>query len=283
MLLVVDEVRRLSPVIVTFTLRGPDGEELPPASPGAHLAVEVPCGGGKEWRHWSLVDFDGSLAVPRAYRLAVRLEEASRGGSRFVHETLAPGHRLRVLPPKNDFPLDMAQDDVVLIAGGIGITPLSGMAAALARAGKRFVLHYSGRTRVLLAFVPELRAICGDSLCLHADDDVETRLDVPALMAGLRPGRPIYVCGPRGMIERDHRRSDIARMEEGERSFRAVQRAGERVRRSRVRSDVGEKRIDAFRSAGQVDPGSDGECRARAAFGLSSRRVRRLFDRGDRG
>ena len=201
-MLVVGELSRVNPAIVTFTLRRPDGAPLPPAEPGAHLSIAVPCGGGTEWRHWSLVDLDNSLAAPRAYRLAVRLEEGSRGGSRFVHEELRPGHSLQVLPPKNEFPLDPAADDVVLIAGGIGITPIIGMASALARAGKRFVLHYSGRSRALLAFVPELLAICGDRLHVHADDEADTRLDIAALIASLRPAQPIYVCGPRGMIER---------------------------------------------------------------------------------
>jgi ferredoxin-NADP reductase len=201
MTLVVDELRRLNPTIMTFTLRRPDGGVLPAAEPGAHVSIGVPCDGATEWRHWSLVDLDGSLAAPRSYRLAVRLEEASRGGSRFVHEVLQPGHALQVMSPKNDFPLD-ATDDVVLIAGGIGVTPLIGMAGALARAGKRFALHYSGRTRAALAFVPELQALCGERLHIHADDEADTRLDLAHLVATLRPGQPIYVCGPRGMIER---------------------------------------------------------------------------------
>ncbi|HEX4260361.1 MAG TPA: PDR/VanB family oxidoreductase [Acetobacteraceae bacterium] len=196
--LVVAERVQLSPLIVALRLRDPRGAALPGAAPGAHISLAVP---GDAWRHYSLVDFSGGLSSPDEYRIAVRLEDASRGGSRFVHERLHTGETIRVLPPQNDFPLDPGADDPLLIAGGIGITPMTGMVASLARAQRPFLLHYSGRSAGLLAFVPELSRLCGDLLVLHADDDPATALSVPLLIGGARRGRPIYVCGPRGMIE----------------------------------------------------------------------------------
>ncbi len=196
--LVVAERTEINPLIVSLRLRHPSGAMLPGAEPGAHISIAVP---GDAWRHYSLIDFDGSLAAPREWRIAVRLEDPSRGGSRFVHERLHQGETVRVLPPENDFPLDPDAGDPVLIAGGIGITPITGIAGALSRAGKSFALHYSGRSAGLLAFVPELRALCGERLSLYADDEPARTFSVPKLVAGLRRGRPIYVCGPRGMIE----------------------------------------------------------------------------------
>ncbi len=196
--LVVTERTEINPLIVSLRLRDPNGAPLAGAEPGAHISLAVP---GEAWRHYSLIDFDGSLAAPRDWRIAVRLEDPSRGGSRFVHEHLHEGETVRVLPPQNDFPLDADAENPVLIAGGIGITPITGMAGALSRANKPFALHYSGRSAGLLAFVPELRALCGERLSIYADDEPARTLSVPRLIAGLRRGRPIYVCGPRGMIE----------------------------------------------------------------------------------
>ena len=196
--LVVAERTEINPLIVSLRLRHPRGTPLPGAEPGAHISLAVPV---EAWRHYSLIDFDGSLGAPRDWRIAVRLEDPSRGGSRFVHERLHEGEIVRVLPPQNDFPLDPNADNPVLIAGGIGVTPITGMAGALSRAGRPFAVHYSGRSAGLLAFVPELQALCGERLSLYADDEPARTLSVPRLIAGLRRGRPIYVCGPRGMIE----------------------------------------------------------------------------------
>ena len=88
---------------------------------------------------------------------------------------------------------------MLLIAGGIGVTPLASMAAALSAAGKRYALHYSGRSVAQLALVEELRALAGAALTLYGDDGV--CLDLSVLLAGCQPSQPIYVCGPKGMVD----------------------------------------------------------------------------------
>lgn len=195
-------VARLNPLIAEFRLADPSGAVLPGFAPGAHIPLAVTLEGGEVWRHYSLIDFGGEISTPAEYRIAVRREEPGRGGSRWLHAMLTEGGPVRILPPRNDFPLDLTQDDYVLIAGGIGITPLTGMAAALQRAGKRYALHYAGRSKALLAFLPELSAMAKERLVVHCDDDLATALDVGRLLDAHRPGQPLYVCGPRGLLDR---------------------------------------------------------------------------------
>lgn len=199
----VDQVRALSPQITAYELRAADGAALPGFTPGAHVQVEVAPGGVPQWRHYSLVNFDidaHATQAPKAYLIAVRREDQGRGGSRWLHAEVRAGDILRVRPPQNDFPMT-ACHDAVLIAGGIGITPLASMATALAVAGHGFSLHYSGRSIAQLAFTAELRALAGERLHLYGDDDPAHRLALPRLLATLRPTQPLYVCGPRGMID----------------------------------------------------------------------------------
>ncbi len=175
------------------------GESLPPFEPGAHVKVALP-GGGE--RAYSLIALSREEArSPARYRLGVLLESESAGGSAYMHR-LAEGDEATIEAPKNDFALaEDAADRPLLIAGGIGVTPLVSMAAALAEAGRDFELHYAVRSRPQFAFLAELRAICGERLALHCDDEPETRLDLDALLAGAAPERRLYVCGPKGMIE----------------------------------------------------------------------------------
>lgn len=155
------------------------------------------------WRSYSLIrlDPDAKAAQPVAdYVIAVRLEDDGRGGSRFMHERVRVGDVLALRPPVNHFAL-APLPEVILLAGGIGITPIASMAAELVARGRPFSLHYSGRSLVQLALVDELRALAGERLHLHADDDPATRLSIDALLASATPAQPIYVCGPAGLID----------------------------------------------------------------------------------
>ncbi|CAB3659508.1 oxidoreductase [Achromobacter marplatensis] len=202
--LIVREVRQESPLIRSFRLAREDAGPLPAFGPGAHLKVTVP--GLRDPRCYSLVQLApqaGQFAQPVEYRLGVRLEESSQGGSRHMHG-LAEGDVLTVEGPKNDFPLHESpagDEPVVLIAGGIGITPVASMAAALKAAGRDFHLHYCGRSKDQLAFLPELAALAGDALTVHADDDPSCRFDLQALLAAASPKQHLYVCGPKGLID----------------------------------------------------------------------------------
>jgi ferredoxin-NADP reductase len=197
-------VESTTSLIKSFTLEAADGAPLPGYEPGAHLQIEIPAGAGgvPQWRAYSLINLDPCVdpraGVP-AYRLGIRLEDAGRGGSRHMH-ALEVGATLNARAPVNHFPL-ATPPRVLLIAGGIGITPMASMAASLAAQQRDFELHFSGRTRDALPYVEALRAFAGGRLILHADDDPATRLSVDALLASAQVNQPVYVCGPAGMID----------------------------------------------------------------------------------
>src|SRR6516165_6394752 len=122
-----------TPLIKSFTLEAADGALLPGYEPGAHLQIEIPSatGGAPQWRSYSLIHLDPRVdprSGVRAYRLGVRREEEGRGGSRHMH-ALEVGARLNVRAPVNHFPL-ASPPRVLLIAGGIGVTPMISMATA---------------------------------------------------------------------------------------------------------------------------------------------------------
>jgi vanillate O-demethylase ferredoxin subunit len=137
------------------------------------------------------------------YRIAVLDEPASRGGSRGMHERVVEGAALQISAPRNHFPLAVGAVHHLLLAGGIGITPLLAMARALARGGQAFTLHYATRSRERTAFEAELRSSAfADRVHFHHDDGApEQRLDLPALLAAPQAGQHLYVCGPQGFMD----------------------------------------------------------------------------------
>lgn len=189
-----------TPQIRGLTLAAADGGTLPGFSAGSHIRVQLPDG---DDRPYSLVNADPSTdatKAPEHYRLGVRLEEESEGGSKFMH-ALKEGDTLTATGPKNDFKLVASDAPVVLVAGGIGVTPIISMAAELRAAGRPFHFHYTGRSRPLMAFVDEIEAVCGDALTVYCDDESDNCIDLKKLVDACDTAGHIYVCGPRGMIE----------------------------------------------------------------------------------
>ncbi len=184
-------------LIRSVILVSADGSPLPAFTPGAHMRIALPDG---DTRPYSLIDFDGHCAAPEQYRLGIRLESDSRGGSRFMHG-LAEGETLRASPPKNDFALGGGDSPVVLIAGGIGITPMISMATALKASGRPYVLHYAVRNQGAAAFADRLAQQHGDNLCLHLDDAAGGPLDLAGIVARADDAAHVHVCGPKPMIE----------------------------------------------------------------------------------
>ncbi|WP_295549233.1 2Fe-2S iron-sulfur cluster-binding protein [uncultured Pseudacidovorax sp.] len=203
----VAEARLLNPLIRLLRLEHAEGAALPGWTPGAHIQVQVQLPDGQaDWRHYSLIELEGVAGTPgfapSGYTIAVRREAGGRGGSRFMHDGLQPGDRLTVQAPRNDFPLDDSAARAVLLAGGIGITPLASMAARCRAQGRRVSLHYAGRSRTLLAFADELQALLGADLRLHADDEAGGQgFDIAALLDGMASDEPLYVCGPKPLLD----------------------------------------------------------------------------------
>lgn len=191
----VKSIDAATPRIRRIELVGTGGGALPPFSAGAHLDLELPNG---ETRSYSLLNAPG--AADR-YVIGVLRETESTGGSAFVHERLEPGDVLRSSAPINHFPLTETGDVYVLIAGGIGVTPLMSMATRLAELGKDYVLHYCARSPEEAAFLAELQLRHGARLRTHFDGGDPARgIDLHALLANRPPAAHVYVCGPVGLI-----------------------------------------------------------------------------------
>jgi vanillate O-demethylase ferredoxin subunit len=165
-----------------------------PAHPyptGAHLDIAVVVDELPDIRSYSLV---GERPVDGAYRIAVKDVPDSRGGSRFVR-ALQPGTDVEVSEPQSHFELQYGRPEYLLIAGGIGITPIVGMAQALERHGRPYRLLYAGRTRRQMPFVEELSELVGDKLELFVSSDGR-RLDIGSEVERLDEHGELYVCGP---------------------------------------------------------------------------------------
>lgn len=227
----VTAVRDEAEGIRSFELRDPGGADLPPFEAGAHLQVEVQLPDGRAaLRHYSLL---GDPRDRRRYRIAVLLEAEGRGGSRFMHERVEPGSILRVATVENGFPLQLEAEHSILIAGGIGITPILSMARALAQHERSFELHYAARTPARMAFREEIEVLTGGKAHLYYTHVERPRpLDLEALLASPRPGAHVYVCGPPGLIRAVTSLGAVAGWPRGRihsESFGPKRRAGDRA------------------------------------------------------
>ncbi|GAC1386153.1 MAG: PDR/VanB family oxidoreductase [Marmoricola sp.] len=177
--------------VVALTLAHPDGEDLPPWTPGAHIDLIL---GDDLVRQYSLC---GSPADAGRWRIGVLRTPDSRGGSTTVH-ALVPGAKVRVRGPRNHFPFVTAPR-YLFVAGGIGITPLLPMIAAADAAGADWRLIYGGRTRASMAFVDELERY-GDRVVLMPQDEAGMP-DLDALLGTARSDTLVYTCGPAGLLD----------------------------------------------------------------------------------
>jgi len=196
------KVERAGPVadgIVGLTLRPEEPGSLPDFAPGAHIDLNLPNG---LVRSYSLLN-DGTS--PDRYEIAVSRDAASRGGSTFVCDTLRAGDTLMVAGPRNNFPLAGGPTPSVLIAGGIGITPIYCMVRHLAREGRPWTLHYSAATRPRAAFLDELAALGaegGGVVTIHIDAEAGGRfLDIGAIVGAAGGDAHFYCCGPAPMLD----------------------------------------------------------------------------------
>lgn len=181
--------------ICSYELVRTDGQALPPFEAGAHIDVHL---AGNLVRQYSLCNAPGET---HRYQIGVLRDADSRGGSQAMHDHVDTGSVLQISAPKNHFPLVDAQR-TVLLAGGIGVTPILAMAEALAAQGARFELHYSARSPEKAAFKERL-AGCGFAaqVQFHYDSgDAAQKLDLATLLAAPEAGTHVYVCGPQGFI-----------------------------------------------------------------------------------
>ncbi|NVO12493.1 MAG: oxidoreductase [Rhodoplanes sp.] len=164
-------------------------------APGSHIDVAVRIGERPDTRSYSLV----GPCTDGIYRIAVKLLAHTRGGSAYMW-SLAPGARLGISAPKNHFDLGLGRPDYLLVAGGIGITPICGMALALHHAGARVRVLYAARRASDLAFADDLAGVLGERLT-RVVSETAGRINFQKEIATLAPGGELYVCGPIGMLE----------------------------------------------------------------------------------
>jgi ferredoxin-NADP reductase len=161
-------------------------------APGSHLQMEVLVNGKPQLRSYSLVGQPDGVH----YRIAVKRLDEGRGGS-LAMWSLVPGDRLRIGAPQNHFPLDLQAPAYLLVAGGIGVTPMVLMAQALAARGAAVRMLYGARSAGELAYGQELQGSLGGAVQTF----VEQRIDFDAEVAALAPGTQMYVCGPVPMLD----------------------------------------------------------------------------------
>lgn len=190
----VKRIRKLTPDIREFTLAPTGGGLLPGAEAGAHVTVQTPSGA---MRRYSLVCSGSAL---ESYVIAVKREPNSRGGSISMHEALREGDNLKVERPENEFGLSDAPA-YLLIAGGIGITPIYSMAQALEAKGKPFQIIYCTRSADESAYLPDLQARYGSNLTVHHDGgDAALVYDFWDHFEEPRQVK-VYCCGPKPLME----------------------------------------------------------------------------------
>lgn len=199
---VVTGIRQLTPRIREYLLSSKDRSPLPRNEPGSHIEVHVSMqAGGTIPRHYSLIGGLGTWDDPAStYRIAV--QRGTGRGSNSIHDVVTLGTEMKVSVPMNNFPLDRTDRRSLLIAGGIGITPIYSMLRSLVRRGKPFSLFYAGRSHHELAYREDVLRLAGPSGQLFLSGDPPTRHpDLKALLADQPPGTIAYVCGPGPMIQ----------------------------------------------------------------------------------
>ncbi|MPW22322.1 2Fe-2S iron-sulfur cluster binding domain-containing protein [Paraburkholderia sp. CNPSo 3157] len=186
--------------VVSVTLEAIDGHDLPDAEAGAHVDVKL---NDTLSRSYSIVRCEGK---PVRYEIAVAKDAGGRGGSRHVHETLRAGDTVQISAPRNLFPIDRDAQLNVLIAGGIGITPLWSMVRQFEALGRAWVLHYAARDRHHAAYLADIESFVAAS----AHGRIETyfdkapdgrRMDVTTVVREVPAGAHVYCCGPKSMLD----------------------------------------------------------------------------------
>ncbi|MEQ7922207.1 PDR/VanB family oxidoreductase [Xanthomonas sp. WHRI 1810A] len=181
--------------VTLLELAPADGQALPAFTAGAHIALHTAAG----VRQYSLCNRPDERDF---LRIAVRLESQGRGGSRHVVESMHEGQTVQVDGPFNHFPLQADDAFPLLIAGGIGITPMLGMALECQAQGRPFELHYAGRASQHMAFLSGVREQFKDAARVYASDlNGGARMPLQQLIAEPGAERHLYVCGPASLID----------------------------------------------------------------------------------
>jgi vanillate monooxygenase ferredoxin subunit len=182
--------------VCTFELVHPDGAALPPFAAGAHIDVHI---APDLVRQYSLC---GDPADHTHYLIAVLRAPDGRGGSSAMHDAIHEGQEIWISEPRNCFPLAPETQPSLLLAGGIGVTPILSMAERLNGIGTVFEMHYLTRSRERTAFYERIaHSPFAANVTFHHDDGpAEQRLDIPAVLERHKGRSHLYLCGPEGFL-----------------------------------------------------------------------------------
>lgn len=199
MRVVVDEKRVVAQGIVELTLVPEDGSaKFPLTEPGVHIDVALPNG---LIRQYSVIN----PGDPDQIKIAVNHDRASRGGSQYIHEVLAEKDVIQAEVVRNNFPLNPNAPHSVLIAGGIGITPIYSMVQKLSQTGKSWTLYYCTQTPSKTAFARELLELQANErqsvVFVHDGVPGVSRLDIKAVIENAGPQTHFYCCGPEPLLK----------------------------------------------------------------------------------
>ena len=183
--------------VKSFELRNDSGGELPPFTAGAHIEIALP---PSLKRHYSICS---DPSERNCYLIAVLRQDHGGGGSKYMHDNLRVGDRISASLPRNNFPLVGGPHRSILIAGGIGITPILPMIGELQARNAEFALHYCAKSRDEAAFIDLLEARCSaNQLSTQFDGgDPRNGLNVDLLLSEYQPGVHVYCCGPSGLMQ----------------------------------------------------------------------------------
>ncbi|MGX9690985.1 PDR/VanB family oxidoreductase [Achromobacter anxifer] len=192
----VQSIRHTARDIVAVELVSPEGADMPAFDAGAHIDVQLP---GGLARQYSICN---SPQDRSRYVIGVLKAPESRGGSLAIH-ALRQGDIIQIGTPRNQFALVPHARDSILIAGGIGITPILSMAEALSAENASFTLHYCVRDRSQIAFPERLASSWLETkVFIHVDNEpAKSKLDLKKLLSHAANDVHLYVCGPGGFIE----------------------------------------------------------------------------------
>ena len=193
MLLRIRSITYLAARINGYEFVDPEGHDLPRFSAGAHISVRLSEGLVRDFSLWN------DPTERKRYCIAVLREGL---GSSQLHDSVRVGDLVEASTPRNNFPLAAAAERHLLIAGGIGITPIMAMIAELRRRRAEFRLHYCTRSPEETAFLDDLAVLAAQGLVHfhHDGGDPAKGLDIAAALRECRPGTHLYYCGPAGMM-----------------------------------------------------------------------------------
>lgn len=194
---VVDRVEQVTPLIRSYRLVDAANEELPGFSGGSHVVVLIENGDVTFRNPYSLM---GSPFDRRFYEIAVCLQPEGRGGSRRMHEYVREGTPLQITYPANQFPLEPLARKHILIAGGVGITPILSQLKELELGKTPFELHYAARSRDHAKLVDRVSPNLRSKVHVYPED-IAGRINFASILKGHPLGSHLYVCGPKGMLE----------------------------------------------------------------------------------